>query len=236
MRTLNKRRRKNGRLLSLAAAAASLLLSLPSPATPQRRPEFERLPAFEVTDLSGRVFASGELPMRENWVLVYVRPNCRPCEAVFRALGDERSSRTNGAEHAAARRAGESGGAAASRRGRAEKGGARASYFADLQGAPQKLIIVVGGASVEELKAMAAAMPWIPQAVWYADPERQLTSKMKWQAAPVVAGVREGSIVWRYTGVPPEGLPLRSLMSNWHERPAHPNAPAGPPVAPPRRP
>jgi hypothetical protein len=104
----------------------------------------------------------------------------------------------------------------------ANRGGAKpdasGAYFASVQDAPRKLIIVVGGASVEQVKRMAAEMPWIPEGSWYADPSNQTAVKFKLQAAPVVAGITDGVIKWRYVGLPPEGLPLRSLMSAWHER------------------
>jgi hypothetical protein len=218
--------------------------------------------------------------MKENWVLVYVRPDCGPCESVFRALGDERRS------HGGPRRGTAGGGddlAEASRREEvyarfarreaaaksaagtpapnsttaattsgattpapaanktgaagsssvkqdAAKAGARRGYFANVEDAPRKLIIVVGGASVEEVKEMAARMPWIPEGSWYADPSNDVSKKFKWVAAPVITGVTNNVVMWSYIGVPPQGLPLRSLMSAWHERRE------GPPQKPPTEP
>lgn len=204
--------------------------------------------------------------MRENWVLVYVRPDCGPCDSIFRALGDERMS------HAGGPRGGRSGGgfdlAEASRREEARarfarrdaaaktaagtpapnatatpgattpspasakpgvagssnvkqeaaKMGVQRGYFANVEDAPRKLIIVVGGASVKEVKEMAARMPWIPEGSWYADPSNEVAAKFKWVAAPVITGVTKNEVKWSYAGVPPHGLPLRSLMSAWHER------------------
>jgi hypothetical protein len=181
--------------------------------------------------LDGKVFESDKLPVKNNWVLVYVRPDCRACDAIFGALGDGRASRPTAAAAAEQRevrreRAEKTAAAAAARAG-TKPGAARAAvaaapseprtYFSEVQDATQKLIIVVGGATVEEAKRMAAEMPWIPQGSWYVDTSREVAAKMKWQSAPVVAGISGGAVKWCYVGVPPEGLPLRSLMSDWHE-------------------
>jgi hypothetical protein len=220
------------------------------------------VPAFVVTSLSGKTLKSAELPMRENWVMVYVRPDCGPCETVFRALGDERrshggprrgpsgggvdlaeqsrreeayarfarreaaaksaagataaNSATTQSPAAAANKPGASGSPEAVKG--AAKPGARRDYFANVEDATRKLIIVVGGASVEEVKQMAARMPWIPEGSWYADPSNEVAAKFKWEAAPVITGVSRNEVKWSYVGVPPQGLPLRSLMSAWHER------------------
>lgn len=224
------------------------------------------MPAFVVTSLSGKTLKSAELPMRENWVMVYVRPDCGPCETVFRALGDERRS------HGGPRRGASGGGVDLAEQSRREeayarfarreaaaksaagatatnsataattatpatsasakpgasgspdsmksaaKPGAQRNYFANVEDATRKLIIVVGGASVEEVKQMAARMPWIPEGSWYADPSNEVALKFKWEAAPVITGVSRNEVKWSYVGVPPQGLPLRSLMSAWHER------------------
>jgi hypothetical protein len=175
--------------------------------------------------------------MKHDWVLVYVRPDCRPCDAVFAELGDgsvarppapaeaagEREMRRERAAQAAAAARGEAKNPPKASAMRAE----RPTYFSNVEDAPQKLIIVVGGATVEELKQMAAEMPWIPQGSWYADPAREAAAKLKWQSAPVVAGISGGSVKWSYVGIPPQGLPLRSLMSDWHEGHAEPRL-AGP--------
>jgi hypothetical protein len=237
-------------------------------ATADQRSERDAVPAFVVTSLSGKTLKSAELPMRENWVMVYVRPDCGPCETVFRALGDERRS------HGGPRRGPSGGGVDLAEQSRREeayarfarreaaaktaagatatnsattatkpgattpspasnkpgaagspdamksaaKPGAQRNYFANVEDAPRKLIIVVGGASVEEVKQMAARMPWIPEGSWYADPSNEVAAKFKWEAAPVITGVSRNEVKWSYVGVPPQGLPLRSLMSAWHER------------------
>ena len=150
-------------------------------------------------------------------MLVYVRPDCRPCEGIFRALGEDRFRGHSPQRGGLERRESEAQSAAAPDAGgrRARKG--RGAYLANVQDATQKLVIVVGGATPEEVSRMAASMPWIPQGSWYADPKRQVAARMGWQAAPVIAGFKRDSVMWSHTGLP-RGMSLRSLMSTWHEQ------------------
>ena len=45
-----------------------------------------RLTAFEAFDLDGIPVGSDELPLTSRWLLIYVRPNCLPCEFVLNIL------------------------------------------------------------------------------------------------------------------------------------------------------
>jgi hypothetical protein len=168
-----------------------------------------QLPVFDLTALDGKVSKSDSLPMEPNWVLVYVRPNCRACEAIFRELG---GTATGGPRQREARAAN------AAKPGQAQANARQNTYFGRVADASHKVIVVVGGASVQEVRQMAGQMPWIPQDSWYADPSRQIAAKLGFQAAPVVAGIKNGSVKWSYAGLPPQGIPLRTLMSSWHEQ------------------
>lgn len=211
MRFATTRTRASLKLLSLVAIALALLVSLQRAVAHQEK-SGGKLPALELTALDGKVSRSDSLPMETNWVLVYVRPDCRACEAIMSELG----GRTYGGPRQAvdAPGGGNKKTGVATQTVEQQKG----SYFARVQDAPRKVIIVVGGASVEEVKRMAAESPWIPQGSWYADPSGQLVAKLGLQGAPVIAGIRDGAVKWSYTGVPPKGMPLRSLMSAWHEQ------------------
>jgi hypothetical protein len=175
----------------------------------QQRKAMDKLPVFEITALDGKVSKSDSLPMEPNWVLVYVRPNCRACEAIFRELG---GSSFGGPRQRDARAL------SISKAGPAPATQPQNTYFARVADAQRKVIVVVGGASVADVREMSAQMPWIPQGSWYADPSRQIASKLGFQAAPVIAGIKNGSVKWSYTGLPPQGMPLRALMSSWHEQ------------------
>ncbi len=177
--------------------------------------------------MDGKVFKSDSLRMEPNWVLVYVRPNCRPCEAIYRELG---GASIGGPRQRDANAAGNT-------RPGPKANTQQNTYFARVADASHKVIVVVGGAGVEEVRKMSAQMPWIPASSWYADPSRQVATKLGFRAAPVVAGIRNGSVKWSYIGLPPQGMPLRTLMSSWHEqrsapptaRPSTLTRPSGPP-------
>ena len=176
--------------------------------------------------------------MESNWVLVYVRPDCRPCEGLFRQLGGgparggpRRQREGADAKNAATADSLKSAAASPSSAAAAKAETRQGTYFARVSDAPRKVIFVVGGATVEEVRRMAAEHPWVPQGSWYADTDGKLAERMGLRGAPMIAGVHEGAVKWSYTGVPPQGLPIRSLMSGWHERRAAPTAP--PPGAPP---
>ena len=85
MRFATTRRSRRLPLFSLAATALALVVLLPSPrqaGAQQQKKSGDALPLFELTALDGKVSKSDKLQMESNWVLVYVRPNCRACEAV----------------------------------------------------------------------------------------------------------------------------------------------------------
>jgi hypothetical protein len=209
MRFATTRTRASLKLLGLAAIAFALLVSLQQVVAHQGKPS-GKLPASELTALDGKVSKSDSLPMESNWVLIYVRPNCRACDAIISELG----GRTYGGPQQVVDAPGGRKSGVATQNVERHQG----SYFVHVQDAPRKVIVVVGGASVDEVKRMAAANPWIPQGSWYADTSGQLVAQLGLQGAPVIAGVKDGSVKWSYTGVPPKGLPLRSLMSAWHEQ------------------
>lgn len=208
MRYVTTRRRASLTLLSLAAIAVTLL-SLPQVGAQQQKAT-GKLPAFDLTALDGKVSKSDSLPVEPNWVLVYVRPNCRPCEAIFRELG--------GASVGGPRQREGKGAPSGNKPGMAATNPQQGTYFARVADPARKVIVVVGGASVDEVRKMATEMSWIPQASWYADPSRQIAAKLGFQGAPVVAGIKNGDVKWSYTGLPPQGMPLRALMSSWHEQ------------------
>ena len=166
--------------------------------------------------MDGKVLKGDSLPTESNWVLVYVRPDCRACDAILGELGGRKYG---GPPPSAPNGAGKQPRTVALN---AERQG---SYFVRLENASRKVLVIVGGADVEGVRRMAAANPWVPQGSWYADTSGQLAAKLGLQGAPVIAGVKDGSVKWSYTGVPPKGLPLRSLMSAWHEQ-REPQAPS----------
>lgn len=70
-------------LLAILLALAS---APPRAAAYARQGEATALPAFAVKNLDGAETQSDQLSARRQWLLVYVQPNCKPCEEVFNAL------------------------------------------------------------------------------------------------------------------------------------------------------
>jgi hypothetical protein len=46
----------------------------------------ERVPEFAVSALDGRAVKSSEIPVQQRSVLIYVVPNCRPCETLLNLI------------------------------------------------------------------------------------------------------------------------------------------------------
>lgn len=67
----------------------ALLLALLGAAHPPARAQQEQsppLPEFTVKTLDGAEVGSAGLSAERQWLLVYVRPNCAPCEEVFKVI------------------------------------------------------------------------------------------------------------------------------------------------------
>lgn len=47
------------------------------------------LPDFQVVALNGQTTSSQQLATREQWLLVYLEPECRPCETALRVLAQD---------------------------------------------------------------------------------------------------------------------------------------------------
>lgn len=135
------------------------------------------LPSFQVTNLDGQPVQSAQLSAKNQWLLVYVQPNCRPCAELFKAFQKKEAQ-------------------------------------PDLS---DKVIVVVGGGTVEQAKALAQRTPWIPQASWYADPTKAAAPALKVKGAPVVFGVRQGNIEWDLSGVLADEKSLKSILDTWGE-------------------
>jgi hypothetical protein len=73
---------------ALAWTCATILLWTAGPAAIERM----KLPAFALTDSSGRAVASSQLARPGNWLLVYVGTDCPPCESVLNSVDQEEAS------------------------------------------------------------------------------------------------------------------------------------------------
>jgi hypothetical protein len=136
------------------------------------------LPAFAVKTLDDTEAQSDRLSSRRQWLLIYVQPNCKPCEEVFnvfRREGEEQPDLT------------------------------------------QKVVVVVGGATVEEASMLAEHVPWLPRSSWYADPSRQAAAALSVKGAPTVYGVRQGKVEWELKGAKANPRMLKSILETWSE-------------------
>ena len=84
-----------------------------------------------------------------------------------------------------------------------------------LPGVPGKSVIILGGASVDETRSMAAAFPDLPFGQWYSDPQRSAYLQLALQGAPVVVGLQQNNIRWTLAGVNPDTEKFKSTLRSW---------------------
>ena len=162
------------RALTFVLLAALLPAAQPAHVRAQQAP----LPEFAVQALDGEEVQSGELSTQQQWLLVYVRPNCAPCRDVFKVFEQSRSQ-------------------------------------AGLTG---KVVVVVGGATLEEANAFAERMSWLPRSVWHVDVSRRAAAALSVKGAPTVYGVRQGKVEWDLKGATDGLRRLKSILESWVEQ------------------
>ncbi|MGH9721190.1 MAG: hypothetical protein ACRD8O_13325 [Bryobacteraceae bacterium] len=81
----------------------------------------------------------------------------------------------------------------------------------------QKIVIVVGGASVEQAREVNAQFPHLARAEWYADPTRASFRQLKLKGAPVALGVRQEVVQWAWSGAALDPDRLRSVLTTWRK-------------------
>lgn len=159
-------------LVALASAAP------PAAAVRARQTQPAELPAFAVRTLDDAEAQSDQLSARRQWLLIYVQPNCKPCEEVFNAFKRESEEQP------------------------------------DLT---QKVVVLVGGATVEEASMLAEHVPWLPRSSFYADPSKQAAAALSVKGAPTVYGVRQGKLEWELKGAKANPRMLKSILETWSE-------------------
>ena len=90
----------------------------------------------------------------------------------------------------------------------------RAAPVADVR---RRVVVVVGGRTVEETKLLAERFRWLPEACWYADPARRAAQALKAGGAPVVYGVRGDQLEWTLNGTLSDAKKLESVLLTWLE-------------------
>ena len=80
---------------------------------------------------------------------------------------------------------------------------------------PQKVVVIVAGATADEAKKIAENNPWIPPQAWYADRNRETMSALKLTGLPITVGFRKEHEEWRLAGFPKQENATKSIILNW---------------------
>lgn len=81
---------------------------------------------------------------------------------------------------------------------------------------PARLIIVVA-ATPEAVRAGSAQFPDLSAAGWYADPTRAAIGPLRLTGAPVIFGIKGGTIEWSLYGVLSDSGDVKSVLTSWVE-------------------
>lgn len=85
----------------------------------------------------------------------------------------------------------------------------------DHPGMAQRVTVVVGNATADQARTMAAASPELAEARWLVATDRQAHQALGARSAPVVMGVRTQTIEWDLVGVLRRGDEMRSVLVSW---------------------
>lgn len=78
-----------------------------------------------------------------------------------------------------------------------------------------RAVIVVAGASAEDVQAMTGGFPEWSGAAWYADPRKDAISRLKLGAVPVAFGMRGNSVAWNVKALPAKARHVESILRTW---------------------
>lgn len=81
-----------------------------------------------------------------------------------------------------------------------------------------KVVVVVGGATVEEANSFAESMSWLPRSVWHVDVSKQAAVALSVKGAPTVYGIRQGKVEWDLKGATDGPRRLKSILESWGEQ------------------
>ena len=149
-----------------------MILAVTGLSVPARAAAADRLlPDFEVASADAALVSSADLGDANRWLLIYIRPDCTPCDAVVNLWTD-----------------------------------------AEPPAAPARVRVIVGAASADTLPQVQARYPMLSGAGWYADPTGAAARALGLTGAPVLLGLRGGTIAWISQGL----LPITaSQISGW---------------------
>jgi hypothetical protein len=134
------------------------------------------LPSFPLAATDGRTVSTEWLVRPGRWLLVYIEPNCGPCEKILRMIKNDEHPRV-----------------------------------------AERLVIVVGAATPDAVRAGSAQLPDLAASGWYADPTRAAIVPLKLAGAPVIFGMDAGMIEWSLYGVLSDSGDVKSALASWVE-------------------
>ena len=82
---------------------------------------------------------------------------------------------------------------------------------------PPQLVVVVGAATAEAVRAGSVQFPDLAEARWFADPTRSAIGPLRIVGAPVIFGVNRGTIEWSLYGVLSDSADVKSVLASWVE-------------------
>jgi hypothetical protein len=79
----------------------------------------------------------------------------------------------------------------------------------------ERLVVIVAGAGRAELDAIAARFPHLRRDALYADPTRDVLTRLKLPGVPAAIGLRGGSMEWTLAGVLADAGAVESVLASW---------------------
>jgi hypothetical protein len=81
-----------------------------------------------------------------------------------------------------------------------------------------KLMIIVGGATVGEAKTALGRYANVKTVSWYADPKREALRAMKIPGVPACLGMSDNNVQWQFIGTHPKPGHLKSMLKTWRDK------------------
>jgi hypothetical protein len=78
-----------------------------------------------------------------------------------------------------------------------------------------RLVVIVGGATPDDLREEAALYPDLSDATWLADPASVIPQPIGEAGVPAIIGLRGATIEWGLTGVLTDPADAKSILVNW---------------------
>ncbi len=81
-----------------------------------------------------------------------------------------------------------------------------------------KLMIIVGGATVAQAKTALGRFANVKTVSWYADPKLDGLRAMKIPGVPASLGMSDNTVQWQFVGTHPKPGHLKSMLKTWRDK------------------